>query len=102
MEGQEGDRHEGEKGWDGKGREGKGGGDYVLTGQPSNDIFHSHQPASIPCCSYSIMGNTQRTCLAPPQSRPLTHPSTWETVMPHFLASSSLASSLGYGLLRCE
>lgn len=27
---------------------------------------------------------------------------TWDTVMPHFLASSSLASSLGYGLDRCE
>lgn len=27
---------------------------------------------------------------------------TWDTVMPHFLASSSLASSLGYGLLRWE
>lgn len=27
---------------------------------------------------------------------------TWATVMAHFFASSSLASSLGYGLLRCE
>ena len=27
---------------------------------------------------------------------------TWETVMPHFRANSSFASSLGYGLLRCE
>lgn len=30
------------------------------------------------------------------------HRRTWDTVMPHLRASSSLASSLGYGLDRCE
>ena len=36
------------------------------------------------------------------QDAPMALPLTWDTVMLHFLASSSLASSLGYGFLKWE